>query len=627
MSAAVAASPKRAHDLHTPPSLAKPAKKTLRSSLQETLRSAAGHVHVRTTNKERDAAPLDSTVGVAGGQGLTTSTTADMTRTTSRAVHHTNNNPSSPAINHQSRNPPRPPSRTATASPALSTSTTHSTSTAILSNPRLSPSPEPPADHDKTARGGKFLKLFTGPKSRLSSVNLRGDRARDRDTKKKDGEATFRAGAGFQAPTLRAGTLSDPALHTLARREKHQPLLSLAAAFDPSSTAQRGASKPPTTSSPASAAKGTVAGRRPSISTVTATTPTTSTPSRPTNASTTSLAASTRDRSESRASSRPPTTGPRGTGASAARPTSPTPTPSSPSKLASKRPPVSGISRSRLTSPSSPSLVQSSAEPIVSNDASRMRSTSRAGAVSPTPPPITKRSSVRKSVDEKQPGELSPSTAPTSAKIDTEGATVRRRSSSATRSSVSPTTPSSYKTAQSTQPHRSSLTSASTSNLPLSSSARAPTPTGPRRSATPVTGSSTSTPQKKRASLDTPASPESPSSPQRRSSNTQARPAPPQTSSQNSSKSSEEAATARAAIRAAINFIVRESSTPPYDLMQSSSPLLGRQWLQEMEVRTRGLMKLTKKWGDGERTVGADDDEKERKMFCDALRDGYILCQ
>jgi hypothetical protein len=89
--------------------------------------------------------------------------------------------------------------------------------------------------------------------------------------------------------------------------------------------------------------------------------------------------------------------------------------------------------------------------------------------------------------------------------------------------------------------------------------------------------------------------------------------------------------TSHSAIRQATTFILRETASPPRELL-SSSPAFGSQWMEEVNRRTKMLAKSAKTWtqahGDGARTQKHNEvDEKERRMFCDALRDGYVLCQ
>lgn len=90
--------------------------------------------------------------------------------------------------------------------------------------------------------------------------------------------------------------------------------------------------------------------------------------------------------------------------------------------------------------------------------------------------------------------------------------------------------------------------------------------------------------------------------------------------------------TPRDAIRQATTFILREATSPPRELL-SSSAVFGSQWTEEMNRRTKMLAKSAKTWtqahGDVTRAHKHSevDEEKERKAFCDALRDGYVLCQ
>ncbi|KAF9511360.1 hypothetical protein BS47DRAFT_1263082, partial [Hydnum rufescens UP504] len=78
----------------------------------------------------------------------------------------------------------------------------------------------------------------------------------------------------------------------------------------------------------------------------------------------------------------------------------------------------------------------------------------------------------------------------------------------------------------------------------------------------------------------------------------------------------------REAIRTAASFILKESLRPPTDL----GPLT-KQWNDEMESRTRALARLERSWIVSSGTGTISGEERERKAFCEALRDGYVLCQ
>jgi len=84
--------------------------------------------------------------------------------------------------------------------------------------------------------------------------------------------------------------------------------------------------------------------------------------------------------------------------------------------------------------------------------------------------------------------------------------------------------------------------------------------------------------------------------------------------------------TSRDAIRQATMFILREAASPPRELL-SSSTVFGSHWMEEMNRRTKMLAKSAKTWTQGAHKHTESSDEKERKAFCDALRDGYVLCQ
>ncbi|KAH9941507.1 Pkinase-domain-containing protein [Amylocystis lapponica] len=97
----------------------------------------------------------------------------------------------------------------------------------------------------------------------------------------------------------------------------------------------------------------------------------------------------------------------------------------------------------------------------------------------------------------------------------------------------------------------------------------------------------------------------------------------------------------RESIRSASSLLCREMLKPPSHLNKSS--LLPREW-EEVEVRMRALARLERIWGKSGSgmnsstqlsTVGglsssglsAGGEERERKLFCEAIRDGYVLCQ
>ena len=73
-------------------------------------------------------------------------------------------------------------------------------------------------------------------------------------------------------------------------------------------------------------------------------------------------------------------------------------------------------------------------------------------------------------------------------------------------------------------------------------------------------------------------------------------------------------------------------------LRPSQSASLGEREAEEVECRMRALARLERVWGkSGTSTNGSTTqlgsstnmagEERERRMFTEALRDGYVLCQ
>ncbi|KAF8265069.1 hypothetical protein EI94DRAFT_1590153 [Lactarius quietus] len=91
----------------------------------------------------------------------------------------------------------------------------------------------------------------------------------------------------------------------------------------------------------------------------------------------------------------------------------------------------------------------------------------------------------------------------------------------------------------------------------------------------------------------------------------------------------------REAVRAATSLLCKEMLRP------SQSASLGVRESEEVECRMRALARLERIWGkSGASTNGSATqisgmgssanmagEERERKMFTEALRDGYVLCQ
>ncbi|OBZ73803.1 hypothetical protein A0H81_05896 [Grifola frondosa] len=97
----------------------------------------------------------------------------------------------------------------------------------------------------------------------------------------------------------------------------------------------------------------------------------------------------------------------------------------------------------------------------------------------------------------------------------------------------------------------------------------------------------------------------------------------------------------RELIRAASSFLCKEMLKPPSQLSKSS--LQPKEW-EEVEVRMRALARLERVWGKSgggmssssqlnsvsalsSSGLSAGGEERERRLFCEALRDGYVLCK
>ena len=88
----------------------------------------------------------------------------------------------------------------------------------------------------------------------------------------------------------------------------------------------------------------------------------------------------------------------------------------------------------------------------------------------------------------------------------------------------------------------------------------------------------------------------------------------------------------RELLRAAASLICREASKAP-----TETEVGQRDW-GEVEVRTRALARLERAWSKSGSSVStaalssssgltASGEERERRLFCETLRDGYVLCQ
>ncbi|KAI0322777.1 hypothetical protein OF83DRAFT_1048659 [Amylostereum chailletii] len=171
------------------------------------------------------------------------------------------------------------------------------------------------------------------------------------------------------------------------------------------------------------------------------------------------------------------------------------------------------------------------------------------------------------------------------------------------------------------------LTSSSTSHLPLNNSPPSPTPF--RRGSTDSQRPPLS-PTHSRAASPSAARPRaqravSPSIPQTRHLNTSP-------TSLSASSNPEH----REAIRSAVSILCREMLKP-----SQMSQSIGRRESEEVEMRLRSLARLERVWGkSGASAMGSSSqlgmngggisgagEDRERRLFSEALRDGYVLCQ
>lgn len=95
----------------------------------------------------------------------------------------------------------------------------------------------------------------------------------------------------------------------------------------------------------------------------------------------------------------------------------------------------------------------------------------------------------------------------------------------------------------------------------------------------------------------------------------------------------------REILRTAVSLICKEALKPPSHMINTESGL--RDW-EEVEVRMRALARLERIWSKSGNSgfsnnvstaalsssgLSASGEERERRLFSDALRDGYVLCQ
>jgi hypothetical protein len=98
----------------------------------------------------------------------------------------------------------------------------------------------------------------------------------------------------------------------------------------------------------------------------------------------------------------------------------------------------------------------------------------------------------------------------------------------------------------------------------------------------------------------------------------------------------------RELVRSAVSILCKELLKPPPHLSRTETG--PREW-EEIEVRMRALQRSQRIWGKsggvasgsssqlsapgllGSSGLGTSAEERERKLFSEALRDGYVLCQ
>jgi hypothetical protein len=87
-------------------------------------------------------------------------------------------------------------------------------------------------------------------------------------------------------------------------------------------------------------------------------------------------------------------------------------------------------------------------------------------------------------------------------------------------------------------------------------------------------------------------------------------------------------------IRTATSMLCKEVIKPPPHMMKSEQGI--KDW-EEVEYRTRSLARLERIWGRSgvangsaagtAQPVSSAGEERERRTFSEALRDGFVLCQ
>jgi hypothetical protein len=92
----------------------------------------------------------------------------------------------------------------------------------------------------------------------------------------------------------------------------------------------------------------------------------------------------------------------------------------------------------------------------------------------------------------------------------------------------------------------------------------------------------------------------------------------------------------RELVRQASSLLCREMIRPPAQLRKTG--ISDREW-EEVEIRLRQLARLERIWGKSGAagasqsnfapgsSFSAGGEDRERKLFAEALKDGYVLCQ
>lgn len=173
--------------------------------------------------------------------------------------------------------------------------------------------------------------------------------------------------------------------------------------------------------------------------------------------------------------------------------------------------------------------------------------------------------------------------------------------------------PASPRSPSRTPTHRS----ASASHLPLSAGPPARRPSVDARASSPTAS---------RAASPTATRPRAASPPQRSYSPTVSRLRSGSVNASTTSLVPSATPEQRELVRQASSLLVKEMLKPPSQVRESG---LDQKEYEEVEPRLRNLARLERVWGkSGAGGGGANGgEERERRHFCEALRDGYVLCQ